>query len=1165
MLPQPGASLSSHAQAKKVHQQSKPHSHSQLRAKPKFTDEEYWERKRANQMHALDVRIAPTRSAKTAQLVAHAAEVQASVQGVPSDSLSPLELVPAALLSRLILSQLDVSTLLSVGRCSKTLWKFVAMEPATWTNTLPPAFHISIGSKPCESPGAWSLLARHLLYLRWPATGKRNQEAIDELQQVLATVPFVGTTNFVLDLASSTSGYGHTAYHSLCSVNAMWLKLLSHDLLRAVTELYLDGAVTPYSTPAWHPLTPDIMALVAKLPAVHTLSVHDDATGAKQKGTLIQHLDGMAKLTALRLTSSRHLNSTQVESIARCPSLRKLHLKVLNPSSSAVEPTSDGMLLFPVFPFALVEQVGIEMAPSVEQFRDPFRLVEPPAASSAAAGAANEDPSPTSELREDPMVNLRSLHLFKETASVCMKSKAGLNLLVSNLARWPGLHSLHLHFSCLFSDSEFAAYSYSGTFFDAAAYPYGMPAVRGDRSTLLLAELLAQTRSQLHVHVYFNYAWENQPVESCVPSDAETGAVALASRPSSAGRLHVWDHSPPQSTLRRFPHDRGSTPMQLRRPAHLAGLSPKQQVQYLQLLARKEKQAQAAEAQRLLDEQRHQRREQYTLQQNAFLAQVAPADDCNLQVQLHLVLSAARREQLSEMSLSTATAAELSVPVCVGTTLAELTQVASDLTDFPLHTFELRLLNALPFTAEQQRLTLLELDANGKTLVQVMKRGHVPKPAAPSHSVWHQGDTHIFGFLPTGFNQLGAALYPGGPKLMDLVLGDYCKISGDLNDADADTQAKFVTTFVERAVQNTLDPQSVDRTAILIQCLCADGFLQSDAVYRGLLSLRVSINIRQRNSAVLIAEGFISNFHPRLTAVIDSLQAGPALALTPQQVQALTDSIERLPSVEDAVSSPRSKPDPQLARQKSRSAYDRKWKAYDEIASKIAQPSFRSASVILDLQVPMRFESQAPGANGDGEQPALEAAHPASSSAAATADPIYAVPGDGSASTGSSPSLSASQLSSLLAPHRHLASLLPEPSLSMIAGILSKLVAAGESPPTSALKFRRLKLDHPTVQQKIVGVDGAVELMLAIGFQRKAEVPPMPGAEAGSSASSVQSTSAVGADLLYLVFPYDAPLLLPRLVLDHVTALLSDICASRDAAAVKVAAAGPGDMASSMQ
>ena len=59
---------------------------------------------------------------------------------------------------------------------------------------------------------------------------------------------------------------------------------------------------------------------------------------------------------------------------------------------------------------------------------------------------------------------------------------------------------------------------------------------------------------------------------------------------------------------------------------------------------------------------------------------------------------------------------------------------------------------------------------------------------------------------------------------------------------------------------------------------------------------------------------------------------------------------------------------------------------------------------------------------------------------------------------------------------------MPVSSLSLLVKILSNLLRADSTPDGS--KFRRLKLDNEKMQREIVKVDGAVEILFAVGFQR---------------------------------------------------------------------------------
>ena len=64
------------------------------------------------------------------------------------------------------------------------------------------------------------------------------------------------------------------------------------------------------------------------------------------------------------------------------------------------------------------------------------------------------------------------------------------------------------------------------------------------------------------------------------------------------------------------------------------------------------------------------------------------------------------------------------------------------------------------------------------------------------------------------------------------------------------------------------------------------------------------------------------------------------------------------------------------------------------------------------------------------------------------------------------------------------AQLMPTTSLQLLIRILSNLVRSDPLDPAAA-KYRRLKLDNDKVQQEVVAVDGALEVLFAVGFERR--------------------------------------------------------------------------------
>ena len=61
---------------------------------------------------------------------------------------------------------------------------------------------------------------------------------------------------------------------------------------------------------------------------------------------------------------------------------------------------------------------------------------------------------------------------------------------------------------------------------------------------------------------------------------------------------------------------------------------------------------------------------------------------------------------------------------------------------------------------------------------------------------------------------------------------------------------------------------------------------------------------------------------------------------------------------------------------------------------------------------------------------------------------------------------------------------MPTASLQLLIRVISNLVRADPADPNAA-KYRRLKLDNEKVQTEIVGVEGALEVLFAVGFERR--------------------------------------------------------------------------------
>jgi hypothetical protein len=59
---------------------------------------------------------------------------------------------------------------------------------------------------------------------------------------------------------------------------------------------------------------------------------------------------------------------------------------------------------------------------------------------------------------------------------------------------------------------------------------------------------------------------------------------------------------------------------------------------------------------------------------------------------------------------------------------------------------------------------------------------------------------------------------------------------------------------------------------------------------------------------------------------------------------------------------------------------------------------------------------------------------------------------------------------------------MPPQSVSLLRKILQNLLKAGDTPDENGAKFRRIKLANPKIQEAVVHTDGAMELLVAVGF-----------------------------------------------------------------------------------
>jgi hypothetical protein len=59
---------------------------------------------------------------------------------------------------------------------------------------------------------------------------------------------------------------------------------------------------------------------------------------------------------------------------------------------------------------------------------------------------------------------------------------------------------------------------------------------------------------------------------------------------------------------------------------------------------------------------------------------------------------------------------------------------------------------------------------------------------------------------------------------------------------------------------------------------------------------------------------------------------------------------------------------------------------------------------------------------------------------------------------------------------------MPPASVSLLRKILANLLKAGDQPSAEDQKFRRIKLANAKIQEAVVRTDGAMELLMAVGF-----------------------------------------------------------------------------------
>lgn len=139
---------------------------------------------------------------------------------------------------------------------------------------------------------------------------------------------------------------------------------------------------------------------------------------------------------------------------------------------------------------------------------------------------------------------------------------------------------------------------------------------------------------------------------------------------------------------------------------------------------------------------------------------------------------------------------------------------------------------------------------------------------------------------------------------------------------------------------------------------------------------------------------------------------------------------------------------------------------------------------------------------------------------------------------------------------------MPLASVRLLHSILDKLLRADQS--ADGDKYRRIKLSVPKVQQCIVQVDGALQLLEAAGFQQQIVTSPVraedgvsaaAAAGAGISDSEAAAAAVVSPTVLaaqFLVFPREASIALVQLARQLLSPVL--LAATTAAAATEAAA-----------
>ena len=191
-----------------------------------------------------------------------------------------------------------------------------------------------------------------------------------------------------------------------------------------------------------------------------------------------------------------------------------------------------------------------------------------------------------------------------------------------------------------------------------------------------------------------------------------------------------------------------------------------------------------------------------------------------------------------------------------------------------------------------------------------------------------------------------------------------------------------------------------------------------------------------------------------------------------------------------------SKPTVQKA-QKEASARDEKWRAYQQFeAQAAAKPGGGESTLIVNAPLPFGLPASSSSASPAAPFSPMQYSHaavspaPTASSAAASssaAAPAARPPPPRLASAGSPDyGYFEQQMQYLLAKVR----MMPAASVSLLRRILQNVLKGGDTPSEADLKFRKIKLGNPKMQEAVVRTDGALELLMACGFVQQ-HVPNM--------------------------------------------------------------------------